>query len=161
LENLPQKKDQFWSESVQYTPAEFSQPFFDWEALQRGEQKVEYMAPPFVAELDYAAYGWKIPDSITKRANLDTRLQIRLAVAFRLRLKRATWRTISRLVVLTYLCSGLARDCSGKLIFTMRTDPKEKDLTVKSIERNVYKALPDKDVNRDEFFEGSITRTAG
>lgn len=155
-EQLPQKKEQFWSESLGYSPTELAQPYYDAEALERGEQKIEYIAPESAAELDEAAFNWKIPSTLSKRANLDTRLQIRLAVAFNLWRPDLSWRTTSRLVVLTYICTGLAKEVKDNLLIVSRLEARDAKLTARTVEKKLNKARPDPDADPDAWLLAGI-----
>src|SRR5262249_2269541 len=94
LEQLPIAQSEFWRDAVDLTESELRHPMWRWEARERGEPRPQYMIPDWVGQLDYEAPCWKMPKVLTKRANLDTRLQVRLAVVFHLYLPRLSWRTI-------------------------------------------------------------------
>jgi hypothetical protein len=149
LQRLPTEREQYWEECLDFTPRERLQPRINRKALEHGNEREIYLLPDWAVELECAVFNWKIPRDMTKRANLDTRLQMRLAAAFRLYLPDVSWRTIARLVVLTYICTQLVRTENGEIILPDGGG----EVTVMKVEKKIYKAMPAPDANPDAFFQ--------
>lgn len=154
LQILASKQKQFLNQSLAYTTTELTQPFVVVQLPQDTRGKLEYFVPASVAELDHAMFGWKIPEDVTTRANLDTRLQMRLARLFCLRLTGLSWATASRLVILSYICAGLAAECAGKLVIrgSSAEGGSDRQLTVFMLEKKRQKLKPNQDLDSDAYF---------
>lgn len=148
IDGLPKAEEEFWRDALDFTESELQHPMFEADAVERGHVKAHYMLPEWVAELEHAAFHWKVPKTFTKRANLDTRLQIRLAVVFRLYLPTVTWRTIARLVALAYICADLALVRNGCLF----VPGSKSSLEVVKIEKKIHNSRPSADRDPDEYF---------
>jgi hypothetical protein len=122
---------------------------------------------PIVAELDHAAYNWKIPAIAITKENLDTQLQGRLGALFHLYYPGLSWRTISRLIVLVYITAGRTQEQQGKLyiwrpggkrrkrhtnLASRQSSPTRAELTVRMMEKKLQKLRPDKSADPDAFF---------
>jgi Arc/MetJ-type ribon-helix-helix transcriptional regulator len=150
---IPEKRCEFQSNALYYTPEELSKPFVPVSSIKAEEPEFQYAMVADVAKLDRAAYNWKIPKIAITKDNLDTRLQGRLGALFHLFYSALSWRTISRLIVLVYITAGLAGERGGKLSIWPGAKPRARaKLSVRMMEKKLQKLRPDKSADPDAFF---------
>jgi hypothetical protein len=132
---LEEYRDTYWQQALFALPDERT----SWITLD-GPNAFRAQLPDELVQAEQIFDGTPYPKHLLKRIDLDTRFQIRIAVILRSYLDRdfgISLRTISRLVALTYLASGLAREKDDLLLIPERKKP----ITVGGIDQTIRPRL--------------------
>lgn len=90
-----------------------------WPVYVDGERNVDSILPDEVKQWEQAFNQVRSPKPLAKRIDLDQEFQLRTAVVLRHFIPRScgvSLQTISRLVVLTYICGELAQEENSRLV---------------------------------------------
>jgi hypothetical protein len=106
---LKQRRESFWQDFLLAEPEEKAK----WSVWMDDAKQVHLIPPANLAAWEEIYAKARYPRRLTKRIDLDSRFQIRVAVTLRHYLLpdfQISRRTISRLTVLTYVCGNLVDD---------------------------------------------------
>jgi hypothetical protein len=119
---LERRRDSYWDDVMLASLDEWSNwppDFNKGEWISYGRKRIPTMPPEEFAAWSERFNKFKYPRKLTRRIDLDSRFQVRFAVVLRhylqLKITHVSLTTIARLVVLTYICGGLAGEQGGKL----------------------------------------------
>jgi hypothetical protein len=118
------------------------------DPLARERQREFSISDPNIVKLswyfqrDALLARLRVPTALSKEKNVETRFQVRLAAALRAHLSFLSLRTVSRLVVLCYICAELCEEREHKLIVATQAGQRrvEYELTVDMVYKKLRKA---------------------
>ncbi len=142
-DGLERRRDTFWDDLLLASGEErkdWPLDFDNREWVSYGKQRVHPRPPADFRSWAERFNKFKYPERLLRRIDLDSRVQVRIAVVLRFYLDLEdtgiSRMTIARLVVLAYICGGLAEVSAGECVIKGTGDP----LEIKDVEQKLQRA---------------------
>jgi len=126
---LEKERESYWKKMLFARPDERSK----W-CIKLGTDPPESIPPETLVEAEKVFRGLTYREGLEKLSDLDARFEIRLGAILRDSLPKVSLLTISRLVVLCYICADLAEERGGRLaVKQLGEESKRNRLTVDAV----------------------------
>jgi len=138
---LKAQREAYWSEALLEEPRVRSK--WPIEIVRGSEVQVKAIAPQTLIEWEKILHKVRYSDKLKKRIDMDARFQKRTATIFKLHFQfnpEVPLITISRLIVLVYICADLAKEVNHHLMMVDEIGRVGRELTVGAVDQKLRNA---------------------
>jgi hypothetical protein len=137
--SLEKRWDSYWQDVLFAPPRERK----NWTVYVDDKKQLHWFPPDELTKAEKIFENAKYPRDLVRQLDLDRRFQLRVAVILRLHLRQdfgVSLKTISRLIVLTYICGRLRVEGPNRLFVLSKPNAKSGDITVGRVYQKLHTA---------------------